>query len=296
MSFAMTTAAPRLAELPIEHFAFNPHQLGRAAIASLYAELELAPKPGLVSFVDQGSHDDMDARTFMRSMFALRHYFPAIALAGARQLPFATLRSFGVNAEQRMLQATGGINTHRGAIFVMGLLCAAAGACAPTEVGITPERLRSTMMAIWGQALEEHAAPLGAPSSHGQRASAELGVAGARQEAADGFPTVFCVALPALVAARAQGLDSRRALLQAFFSIMAVTSDTNLVHRGGVIGLHFAQTEARSFLEAGGAHRSDALDHARSIHRAFVRRRLSPGGSADLLAAASFVHRICVKQ
>ncbi len=292
----MTTAAPWAADRPVERLAFSARDLGHAAIASLYAELELAPKPGLVSFVDQGSHNDMDARTFMRSMFALRHYFPATAEAGARQLPFFALRALGMSAEQRMLQATCGINTHRGAVFAIGLLCAAAGACVETESGTAPEQLRSTLMTIWGQALQEHAAESGTNFSHGQRATAELGVTGARHEAAAGFPTVFCVALPALMAARAQGLDSRLSLLQAFFSTMAVTPDTNLVHRGGAAGLRFAQTEARNFLDAGGAQRPDAIDHARSIHRAFVRRRLSPGGSADLLAAASFVHRICVKQ
>lgn len=97
-------------------------RIGRAAIAALYDELALAPKPGLVSFVDSGSHGDMDATTFMRSLFALRHYFPRIAMQGAAGAPFASLEALGVMAETRMLQATGGINTHRGAVFTLGLI------------------------------------------------------------------------------------------------------------------------------------------------------------------------------
>ena len=101
--------------------------LGRAAIVSLYDELALEPKPGLVSFADAGSHHDMDAGTFLRSLFALRHYFVRIAAQGAASTAFAPLELLGIAAEARMLRATGGVNTHRGAIFGLGLLCAAAG-------------------------------------------------------------------------------------------------------------------------------------------------------------------------
>ena len=101
--------------------------IGRAAIRALYAELALHPKPGLVSPLDSGSHDDMDMTTFMRSLFALRGYYRDIAAAGARGADFAMLQALGIAAERRMLAATGGVNTHRGAIFGLGLLTAAAG-------------------------------------------------------------------------------------------------------------------------------------------------------------------------
>ena len=74
---------------------------------------------------------------------------------------------------------------------------------------------------------------------------------------------------------------------------MAVLDDTNLAHRGGMAGLRYAQAAASGFLRAGGAARSDAETHALHIHRAFVARRLSPGGAADVLAAAIFVERVC---
>src|SRR5450830_1577900 len=100
-------------------------KMAREAVRSLYQELVLYPKPGLVSLVDNGSHQDMDAATFMRSLFSLRRYFLAIAEAGARGAPFSLLKQLGVQAERRMLSATGGVNTHRGAIFSLGMLCAA---------------------------------------------------------------------------------------------------------------------------------------------------------------------------
>ena len=97
------------------------------AIRSLYAELALYPKPGLVSLVDNGSHDDMDATTFMRSIASLRSYFRQITQAGAGDADFPALAALGIAAERHMLTATGGVNTHRGAIFCLGLLCAAGG-------------------------------------------------------------------------------------------------------------------------------------------------------------------------
>ncbi|RTL25794.1 MAG: triphosphoribosyl-dephospho-CoA synthase MdcB, partial [Rhodocyclaceae bacterium] len=103
-------------------------RVGSLAIRALYREVELSPKPGLVSPADSGSHTDMDFRTFVRSLQSLRDYFPEIARVGAAGPSFEPLRQLGVAAEAKMLQATGGINTHRGAIFNIGLLCAAAGA------------------------------------------------------------------------------------------------------------------------------------------------------------------------
>ena len=96
-------------------------QIAVLAVRSLYAELVLYPKPGLVSLRDNGSHVDMDADCFMRSLFSLRRYFRDIALAGAAGAEFKVLKQLGIAAEQRMLKATRGINTHRGVIFALGM-------------------------------------------------------------------------------------------------------------------------------------------------------------------------------
>ena len=268
----------------------HAHCVGRAAVAALYDELALAPKPGLVSFVDSGSHTDMDATTFMRSLFALRGYFPRIAMAGVACTPFVELEALGVAAEACMLAATRGINTHRGAVFTLGLLSAAAGQAAGC---MSARRLREGLLTTWGDALDARRRHTAA--SNGGRAAQTHGLRGAGDEAALGFPVVFEHAVPALARARQQGLDDRHARLQMLFEVIAVLDDTNLVHRGGLAGLRFAQAQARAFLHAGGAARPDALAHAQAIHQAFVARRLSPGGAADVLAAAGFVERVCAR-
>jgi triphosphoribosyl-dephospho-CoA synthase len=263
--------------------------LGRAAIVSLYDELALEPKPGLVSFADAGSHDDMDAGTFLRSLFALRHFFVRIAAQGAASVDFAPLQALGIEAEARMLRATGGVNTHRGAIFTLGLLCAAAGALQAEGRPCTAARLRETLLARWGDALAARATR--ARDTHGARAARAHGLRSAAEEAAQGLPTLFEHVLPALREARRAGADDRGAKLQALFTAMAEVDDTNLVHRGGLQGLLDARALARRFLAEGGGIGADACERASRVHAIFVARRLSPGGAADLLAAACWVER-----
>jgi triphosphoribosyl-dephospho-CoA synthase len=272
--------------------------IGHAATLALHDELMLAPKPGLVSPRDSGSHDDMDVHTFGRSLFALRRSFPAFALLGAQRAPFAALQACGLEAEARMLTATGGINTHRGAIFQLGLLCAAAGALGthgttpPLARPLTPDAIRAALRQHWGADLQAKAARPRCDTPGGRALQRHAGLRGAAAEAAAGLPTLFDNVWPALREALAAGLDSRHARLHALMHGVAALDDTTLVHRGGLAGLHWAREQARAWLAAGGAFQPDALQRADALHRAFVARRLSPGGAADLLSAACWLQRV----
>ncbi|MFT4249257.1 MAG: triphosphoribosyl-dephospho-CoA synthase MdcB [Pseudomonas sp.] len=272
--------APRSAHSPLAR------RLGRLAIASLHAELALAPKPGLVTPFDRGSHDDMDAGTFLRSLFALRGYFVAIAEAGYRDAPFATLRALGVDAEAAMQRATGGINTHRGAIFSLGLLVAQAARLRAWQ-GSAP-RAAQVCHAVAGWRVELLAAPLD-PHSPGQRMCRAHRVAGVREQAAAGYPLLREVALPALRAALRDGASREAAQAQVLMALVACVHDLNLLHRGGRDGLRLAQRLARGFLAEGGVARPDWRMRLEAIGEQFVARQLSPGGSADLLACAVFL-------
>lgn len=274
---------PMAGPLPVASF---QERVAASAERSLMLEIETWPKPGLVSHVDSGSHTDMDADTFRRSASALRPYFAALVDAGMRDASMATLRKIGLHAERAMLAATGGVNTHRGAIFGVGLLCAAAGL---REAGLAEagETLGAVVERRWGREI------LAGPRlshSHGEVAGLRYGAGGARQEGAQGFPSVYQVGLPALRDAQclAPG-DHEAARVQACFSLIAALEDTNLLHRGGAEGLRFAQQAAQAFLDKGGVGDPAWSQRAERIHRAFVRRRLSPGGSADLLAMSVFV-------
>ena len=286
----MSPAAARVGGRAPTVARLTPQAIGRGATLALHDELALSPKPGLVTLVDRGSHDDMDGHTFMRSLFALRGYFVRIAGLGQAGAPFDALERCGIDAERRMLAATGGVNTHRGAIFTLGLLCAAAGAAAGAGLDPTPAELRGVLRHRWGDALAARA--LRPATLPGGLAARRHGLRSASAEAALGFPVLFETALPALRAASTRGLARPQALLETLFHTMAVLDDSNLAHRGGLEGLRHAQRTARGFLAAGGAAQPGGLAAAQAIGRDFVARRLSPGGAADLLAAACLVTRL----
>jgi len=266
-------------------------RVARAALRALWQELALYPKPGLVSLHDAGAHDDMNADTFIRSLFALSRFFGDIAKAGATGAAFETLRMLGIRAERAMLTATRGVNTHRGAIFALGLLCAAVARTVAACEAPSDGMLRKVLLAQWGADLAS-LRPAAGSASHGAQAEHRHGATGARGEALHGFPSVFEVALPALREALARGRDIRHAKLSAFFALLAHVDDTNVLHRGGASGLAFVRRVAREFRASGDVYSPDALMRAEAIHRAFIARQLSPGGCADLLAAALFVHHV----
>ena len=265
----------------------TPEKIGRLAIGALYREVALAPKPGLVNPMDSGSHTDMDFSTFVRSLQALRGYFPAISRLGMQMPTYAQLQCYGLDAEQRMLQATNGINTHRGAIFNLGLLCAAAGADIALAGSCSAESVSRRVADLWGPAIVASAKP--GNDSHGAVVQRRYGSGGARTEAAAGFPSAINIGLPAYRAALAQTHCPQQAAVQCFFALMAELEDTNLLWRGGRPGLDFAREAATTFLARGGVHAPDWQNQAQALHAKFVNRRLSPGGSADLLGVVLFL-------
>jgi triphosphoribosyl-dephospho-CoA synthase len=265
--------------------------LSSVAAAALLAELETWPKPGLVSHVDSGSHADMDASTFKASARAITPFYGHLAVAGAAGSGMDRLREIGMAAERAMLAATGGVNTHRGAIFGLGLLCAAAGAAwSGTErAGLYwhANALGATVRQRWGQAIMRGPIPL---HSHGTNALRRFGAGGARAQAAAGFPHALEVGLPALrLGRRLAPDDPEAARVQGFFAILASMEDTNLLHRGGAAGLRYAQEAAAEFLGQGGVEQAGWRERGAAVHRAFVARHLSPSGCADLLAITLFL-------
>lgn len=276
--------APTLARIQID---WRAATIGRLASDCLRLEVETYPKPGLVSQYDTGSHADMDIDLMLTSALTLEPWFARLAALGLGDAEMADLRAAGVAAEIDMLRATRGINTHRGAIFGLGLLAAAAGLRARRGVETS---LGALVANRWGEAILD--GPL-STTSHGGVAARLHGAGGARAQAAGGFRAIYDIALPALRHGRhLSGGEEEAARAQACMALIASVDDTNLLHRGGPAGLVFARACAKAFIARGGVGRADWRARAVEIHRAFVRRNLSPGGCADLLAFALFVERI----
>lgn len=177
---------------------------------------------------------------------------------------------------------------------MLGLLCAAAGAASCNGARPTPARLRDALRQGWGDALAARASRT--PTLPGGIAAQKHGLRSASTEAALAFPVLFETAVPALAAGLARGLPPTQARLDTLFHVMAVLDDSNLAHRGGLEGLRFGQQSARDFLAAGGASRPGGMAAAHAIGHAFTARNLSPGGSADTLAAACWVVQLCTSE
>ncbi|GEJ58833.1 triphosphoribosyl-dephospho-CoA synthase [Anaeromyxobacter diazotrophicus] len=273
-------AAARLDASPV------PDRLAALAVRALVEEAELTPKPALVDRRGRGAHHDLDLALMRRSAEALRGAFAAMAEAAAGAPAGLALRerlgALGRAGERAMLAATGGVNTHRGALWALGLLVAAAsqegGAGAPAALGA-----RAAMLAR----LPDRFAP--AAGSHGSLACLRFRVAGARGEARAGFPHAVAVGWPALREARARGAGEEAARLDALLAIMARLDDTCLLHRAGLRGLHAAQRGAAAALAAGGAGTPEGRRALLALDAALLALRASPGGSADLLAAVLFL-------
>ena len=255
---------------------------------ALRHEVMAWPKPGLVSPADSGSHSDMHLGTFFSSIDALQGSFAELAHAGARGHSFSALRAIGIEAERKMLRATGGVNTHRGAIFNLGLLVAAA-ARRRADKTLAHFECGAVVAKVWGADIAKGRES--SPVSHGNHVYKRFAAGGARMEAASGFPTVYNIGLPALRHLLQDGHDREAALIGTLMTLMEYLPDTNVLWRDGERGLDFVRHSAANFNRSGGVETSGWRARLLLLHRAFVARNLSPGGSADLVAATWAVHQ-----
>jgi triphosphoribosyl-dephospho-CoA synthase len=279
----------------IRHGEIVARKLADLAVAVLLEEAELTPKPALVDCRGNGAHHDLDLARLRRSAQSLQDGFAAIAAVAADEQPslrlHAQLGRIGREMEQRMLAATGGSNAHRGAIWALGLLVAAA---ARRSADHTPAGLARAAAALarLPDSGRDAGRPADRPPSHGERARLTHGAAGARGEAQAAFPHAIRVGLPMLRAARDRGVPEDRARLDALMAIMASLDDTCLLHRGGRAALKAAKTGARAVLKAGGTAVPAGRQRLDQLHAELMARWASPGGSADLLAVALFLDRL----
>lgn len=278
----------------------RPGRLAALAVEALVAEAMLTPKPALVDRRGPGAHGDMDLALMVRSAEALEWCFRSLAAESRGRLPDQGLRerlaAIGRAGEASMLAATDGANTHRGAIWVLGLLVSAASALLPDDPAAHPSDAHQPAaehLAGWVAALVRHPDRFAPPAGNrpGARARRRYGVRGAHGEAASGLPHVVRVGLPMLRA----GADRETASLDALMAIMAGLDDTCLLHRGGPGALAVARGGAASVLAAGGMGSIAGRRAFGRLEAMLLTIGASPGGSADLLAATLFLDRLGIR-
>ena len=246
---------------------FAAGYLADLAAKALTEEVRLTPKPGLIDERNNGAHSDMDLPLFLRSIDALTPWLRRITALSLSGADAAALQAAGLEAETAMFRATGGVNTHKGALFSFSVMLAALGRYL-TE----------------GGDVFAHAAALAAEltpprDTHGAAVAQRHQVGGARAEVLAGFPT----------ARKAAELLQTHDPLTALLWLMAHTEDTNLYHRGGVEGAVFVKEQAAAILAAPPEQRTALMQ---VLDDALIDRWLSPGGSADLLALALFLGKL----
>lgn len=254
------------------------------AVRALLTELAATPKPGMVDRKDSGCHRDMDFFTFLDSAAALAPYFHTCVRLGAHAVTpkgcFLSLRAEGALAEGRMLRATKGVNTHRGAVFSLGILCAAAGYARAHHLGMNPEVLSDISSQMTSEALQAELDGMKQPNTFGE-ALMKGRLAGARAEAAQGFPTVLHTALPALEKALEEGKTLNDACICALMAVMSVAEDSVLLRRAGPERSELVRLKAKELLKQGCPD-----EEMVKFDEQCTLWNVSFGGSADLLAAA----------
>ncbi|WP_409485490.1 triphosphoribosyl-dephospho-CoA synthase CitG [Arsenicicoccus dermatophilus] len=292
---ALPTAHPRPETVLALHDHAHTAHLSRLARRALLAEVELTPKPGLVDARTTGAHQDMDITTFRASVAAIAPWFPVLhetGRAGHRDGPdsFLTrLRGPGIACEEAMFTATGGVNTHKGAVFAFGLLLGCAGRLSAGGHPVTVPTLCHLVARMTTGLVTRELAPVERPGTYGERAYVDHGLTGARGQAAGGYRTVTDLALPAYRLVEQRTGDRDLALTQALLVLMATTDDTTLVKDGHLGGLRHVQAGARAILETGGALDPGVRDRMSVLDAELSERGLSPGGCADLLAVTAFL-------
>ncbi len=260
-------------------------RLADLAVDALIDEADLSPKPALVDRRGNGAHTDLHLGLMHASALALWPAFKEMAEAaleiGEVGVPLReAIGRIGREGEQAMLSTTNGVNTHRGAIWALGLLVTAA-ALQPKSIALCAARLAL---------LDDRYAPK--PLSHGAQVAQRYGARGAREEAQLGFPSVLQRGLPQLHKSRASGHGEQNARLDALLAIMTELADTCVLYRAGEPGLQAMQSGAQAVLDAGGSASLSGRRRLHELDQQLIALNASPGGAADLLAATLLLDRI----
>ncbi len=256
-----------------------PYLIAHLATDALRAELNTTPKPGLVDRNDNGAHKDMNLALMNRSIDALQPYFVKLALLGCQEdIPeTGQVRQIGIDAERAMLNATGGVNTHRGALFCMGLTTLAGARCMKHDGKVDEKQLQSLIIKV-----AEGFTPTA--GTHGNDAVNAHRVTGALDLAKAGYEQLFNDWLPAY--RRYLTENAENACHKLLLHIMSQLDDTNVIHRVGYEQAQQVKQEALTLLNG------YSMAGMETMNRDYIARNVSPGGSADMVALTLFVQTI----
>lgn len=279
------------------------HYVAALAQRSILYEVSTTPKPGLVDCNNAGAHKDMDFFTFMASSSVLYNGLYDCVKEGINFKDkdntklLDRIRKPGIQCERAMFQVTNGVNTHKGIIFSLGILCAAVGNLYKkygNEDFFIEDICDKVKDIAKGLTVKDFKGVLNKDVlTHGERLFKEYGYKGIRGEVESGFSTVRDKVVGIMrIWKHDKDLSKNDLFLEILLNLMAESEDTNIVIRGGVEGLKYVRLTAKEFLECGGIRQPKAKETLEAMNEEFIIRNISPGGAADLLAVSIFLGMI----
>lgn len=279
------------------------NDISTLAKKALIYEVLLTPKPGLVDRNNSGAHGDMDIYTFMDSILSFENYFYNCIKEGYLYNGddyfeiLNSIRPIGILAEDRMFKITGGINTHKGAIFIFGILNSAIGSLIREEKELSIDSISLRSSEISDKILDDfkliHNKKTGL--SYGESQFMKFGILGIRGEAKSGFPSIKS-AYKIFTEIIKLGYDEKVAMGESLIELMSILSDTNIIGRKGVEGINYLKDKAEIIKSFGGYKSETGILKLYDIDEEFIRNDISPGGCADLAAATLFLYWVMESQ
>ena len=263
-------------------------KVGQYLTQAILLEVSTHPKPGLVTRLSNGAHKDMSIFTFMMSSAVLSKAFNDLqdigqAHRGTLAELLCKLRSYGVDAEAELLRVTKGVNTQRGILFAGGIVSAVSGYA--MNMGLSRDALLPMIKEMAAGLVAKELKNLDhAAMTAGEKLYYKYGITGIRGEVENGFPSVVNYGLPALEDAFNKGATINDALVHALISLMTVVEDSNVIWRTDYDTLLEVQRIAKNILSLGSVFTEKGRMAIAETERYFLQRRISPGGSADLLS------------
>ncbi|MCT4606442.1 MAG: triphosphoribosyl-dephospho-CoA synthase CitG [Marinisporobacter sp.] len=269
------------------------------AVKALLFEVSATPKPGLVDRYNSGAHGDMDFYTFMSSSAALGHTFYQCALAAGKYEEvnydniLAYIRPIGIEGEKRMLKATGGVNTHKGLIFSLGIIAAVAGMAyiESPRTNIDSLEICSRVISVTKGISQKELVQNKKKKefTYGEYLYKKYGVKGIRGEVESGFATVREYGLPILISLM-KNRNLNDVLVQVLLHLMMYTEDSNVLGRHDLSTLDYVKINAKQALSLGGIFTAEGRKKVMDMDKDFIEKNISPGGAADLLAVTLMLY------
>ncbi|MEG2928677.1 MAG: triphosphoribosyl-dephospho-CoA synthase CitG [Oscillospiraceae bacterium] len=266
--------------------------IGEKAVKSLLYEVSVTPKPGLVDRKDSGAHRDMDFFTFVNSSCSLYNYFEECATTGillcdeTPQRVFQRIRYLGRLAEEKMYNSTQNVNTHKGAIFSLGIICAAVGFLEANKKELTTDSILDVSSQMAKVAIDDFKSVV-EPHTFGEKLYSVSYILGIRGQAAEGYPAVKNIAYPILMQQIKAGVGFNGAGTRALIHLIAEVEDTNIIKRSSEEELKRVQKSARELLQLKGDEFDRGLD---LLNEELIQKNISPGGCADLLSVSFMLY------